>query len=126
MLQEVCRNAVLCDKILGLRRRVYMQAHYTRLFADDQGESRFEDVAIELTQELSVPGADALSIAPFLSSEGTFWVGASPTWKGDAPHPAPRRYIARCRIGYLTRTPTLKWPRRWSSAWRRSASLEQM
>ena len=70
-----------------------MHAHYTRLFADDQGESRFEDVAIELTQELSVPGADALPIAPFLSSEGTFWVGASPTWKGDAPHPAPRRYI---------------------------------
>jgi hypothetical protein len=68
-----------------------MQAHYTRLFTDDQGESRFEDVAIELTQELSVPGADPLPIAPFLSSESTFWVGASATWKGGraAPSSAP-------------------------------------
>jgi hypothetical protein len=72
---------------------MHMQAHYTRLFTDDQGESRFEDLAIELTQELSVSGADALPIAPFLSSEGTFWAGGSATWKGDALHPAPRRYI---------------------------------
>ena len=70
-----------------------MQAHYTRLFADDQGESRFEDFAIELTQKLSVPGADALPIASFLRGEETFWVGASATWEGGALHPAPRRYI---------------------------------
>ena len=68
-----------------------MQAHYTRLFTDDQGESRFEDLAAELMQELSVSGADSLPIAPFLSSEGTFWVGGSATWKADALHPAPRR-----------------------------------
>jgi len=36
-----------------------MRAHYTRLFTDDKGESRFEDLAISLTQELSVPSADA-------------------------------------------------------------------
>jgi hypothetical protein len=72
---------------------MHMQAHYTRLFTDEQGESRFEDLAIELTQKLCVPGADTLPIAPFLSGEGTFWVGGSATWKGDALHPAPRRYI---------------------------------
>jgi hypothetical protein len=72
---------------------MHMRAYYTRLFTDDEGESRFEDLAIELTQQLSVSGTDALPIAPFLSSEGTFWVGGSVTWKGDALHPAPRRYI---------------------------------
>ena len=31
--------------------------------------------------------------APFLPSEGTFWLGRSASWKGDALHPAPRRFI---------------------------------
>jgi hypothetical protein len=70
-----------------------MWAHYTRLFTDDQGESCFEELAIELAQGLPVRGADPVPIAPFLSSEGTFWAGGSTTWKGDALHPAPRRFI---------------------------------
>ena len=49
-----------------------MWAHYTRLFTDDQGESCFEELAIELAQGLPVRGADPVAIAPFLSSEGTF------------------------------------------------------
>jgi hypothetical protein len=70
-----------------------MQAHYTRLFTDEQGESCFEEVAIRLEQALPVQGIDPLAIAPFLSAEGTFWAGGSTTWKGDALHPAPRRFI---------------------------------
>ena len=32
-------------------------------------------------------------MAPFLAGEGTFWVGAPVTWRGEAAHPAPRRMI---------------------------------
>ena len=70
-----------------------MQARYTRLFADDQGESCFEDLAIKLEQALPVQGIDPLAIAPFISGEGTFWAGGPKTWKGDVLHSAPRRFI---------------------------------
>ena len=56
-----------------------MQAHYTRLFTDKQGESCFEDLTIKLEQGLPVQGIDPLAIAPFLSGEGTFWAGGSTT-----------------------------------------------
>ena len=72
-----------------------MQAHYIRLFADADGESCFEDVTVDLTRgDLLVRGADALAIAPFLQSEGTFFAVTPPSWKGTALHPAPRRFIA--------------------------------
>jgi hypothetical protein len=32
-------------------------------------------------------------LAPFLASEGSFWIGAPITVKDDTPHPAPRRMI---------------------------------
>jgi hypothetical protein len=70
-----------------------MDAHYTRIFTDDQGDSCFEDVTIELRQAFSVQGVEALPSAPFLASEGTFWVGSTTEWKADALHTAPRRFI---------------------------------
>src|SRR5580704_1106985 len=70
-----------------------MEARYTRLFTDEQGESCFEDVALELRQAMSVEGIEALPSAPFLASEGTFWVGSTTSWQGDALHTSPRRFI---------------------------------
>ena len=70
-----------------------MDAHYTRLFTDDESHSRFEDVAIELRQAFSAAGVETLPSAPFLASEGTFWVGSTTAWKGEAFHPAPRRFL---------------------------------
>jgi hypothetical protein len=71
-----------------------MQAHYTRLFTDDQGDSCFEELAIELQPGgFSADGVEALPWAPFLANEGTFWIGGSTTWKGESPHPAPQRFI---------------------------------
>jgi hypothetical protein len=71
-----------------------MQAHYTRLFTDKRGISCFEDLAIELQPGFSAPGLqESILSAPFLASEGSFWVGAPTTWKGDTPHLAPRRMI---------------------------------
>jgi hypothetical protein len=70
-----------------------MKARYTRLFSDSRGATRFEDLEIGLTLGFAVPPAEPLHQAQFLPAEGTFWLGAPATWKGDAPHPAPRRMI---------------------------------
>ena len=71
-----------------------MQAHYTRLFTDDQGDSCFEDLAIDLQPAgFAAEGVEPLPWAPFLANEGTFWIGGSTTWKGESPHPAPQRFI---------------------------------
>ena len=70
-----------------------MDASYTRLFTDNEGHSCFEDVAIALSQAFSAQGVEAVPSAPFLASEGTFWVGSTTAWKGDAFHPAPRRFL---------------------------------
>jgi hypothetical protein len=70
-----------------------MRAYYTRLFTDDGGVSRFEDLDVELAPGFAVPPAEPLHSAPFLPTESSFWVGGPPAWRGDAPHPAPRRQI---------------------------------
>jgi hypothetical protein len=70
-----------------------MRACYARLFTDEGGVSRFGDRDIELAPGFAVPPAEPLHSAPFLPTEGSFWVGGPPAWRGDAPHPAPRRQI---------------------------------
>ena len=70
-----------------------MDAQYVRLFADDDGVSRFEDQATELAPGFAVPPAEPLQFAPFRDAESAFWVGAPASWRGDAPHPAPRRQV---------------------------------
>ena len=71
-----------------------MKAQYARLFADEGGMPRIEDLDIELFPGLAVPPAESLHTAPFLMPEGpTFCVGALPDWGGSEPHPAPRRMI---------------------------------
>jgi hypothetical protein len=70
-----------------------MDAHYVRLSADENGVSRFEDEATGLAPGFAVPPAEPLQFAPFLNAESSFWVGAPASWRGDAPHPAPRRQI---------------------------------
>jgi len=70
-----------------------MHAHYTRIFTDDHGVARFDEVAIELQKGFAVPPAEPLHFAPFLPTDGSFWVGGPTTWKGDEAHAAPRRQI---------------------------------
>jgi hypothetical protein len=70
-----------------------MRAHYTRIFTDAGGASRFADLEIELSAGFAVPPAEPLHSAPFLAPDGTFWIGAPIDWKGDTAHPAPRRAI---------------------------------
>jgi hypothetical protein len=71
-----------------------VRATYTRIYADDQGVSHFEDLGIDLARGFAVPPAEPVHNAPFLVPDGpTFWVGALPDWEGGEPHPAPRRMI---------------------------------
>ncbi|HEY1299217.1 MAG TPA: hypothetical protein VGF07_01895 [Stellaceae bacterium] len=72
-----------------------MQAKYTRLYVDEQGESRFEDCVTELQPGFSAPGVVTPGFsAPFQTVDGScFWIGVPSNWKEDWPHTAPRRMI---------------------------------
>lgn len=69
------------------------QARYIRLYADEQGESHFEDMEIALEPVDFAPPAAPLNIAQFLPTAQSLWVGAPVGWQGEAPHPSPRRQI---------------------------------
>ncbi|TIV71303.1 MAG: hypothetical protein E5V89_10740 [Mesorhizobium sp.] len=68
-----------------------MRVRYSRLFANSDGASCFDDRETELEVGFAAPSAEPLHAAKFSPAEETFWMGAVPTWKGDVPHPAPRR-----------------------------------
>ncbi len=70
-----------------------MRAPYRRLFTNEHGQSAMEALEMDLPLGFAVPPAEPLYSAPFLPTEGSFWVGAPTTWPGDEPHPAPRRMI---------------------------------
>ena len=70
-----------------------MQARYTRIVADDQGRSRFEDLTVDLSPGFAAPPAQPLHQAPFLAAAGTFWIGVPTDWSGEIPHPAPARMV---------------------------------
>jgi hypothetical protein len=70
-----------------------MLGSYTRLFADAEGASHFEDVETELFPGFAAPPAEPAYFAPFVTAGECVWIGASDGWKGDVPHPAPRRML---------------------------------
>jgi hypothetical protein len=69
------------------------QAHYIHLYADDSGESHFEDLELALSPVDFAPPAAPLNIAQFLPTVGSTWVGAPVGWAGETPHPSPRRQL---------------------------------
>ena len=68
-------------------------AHYIRLYADEKGESHFQDLELTLVPVDFAPPAAPLNIAQFLPTAQSLWVGAPVGWQGDKPHPSPRRQI---------------------------------
>jgi hypothetical protein len=70
-----------------------MLGSYTRLFADAEGASHFEDVEIELFPGFAAPPAEPAYSAPFAMTGECVWIGGLPEWKGDVPHPVPRRML---------------------------------
>ena len=63
---------------------------YTRLYADADGESHFEDVDIGMNETVFAPPAPPLKLSEFISSSQFSFLSASPGWFGDW-HPAPKR-----------------------------------
>ena len=70
-----------------------MQVHYSRLFANPDGASCFETLTSELKPGFAAPPAEPLYAAQLMPAVDAFWMGASPAWKGEVPHSAPRRMI---------------------------------
>ena len=68
-----------------------MRAYCTRVVADENGQTRFEDLAFEPEAGVRRAPAEPLHNAPFVAATDAFWVGAPPSWGGEAYHPAPRR-----------------------------------
>ena len=70
-----------------------MRASYTRLYAAEQGISRFEDLGVELIPGFATHSAEPLHLARFVPADRCYWLGAPSDRKGDAAHPTPRRQI---------------------------------
>jgi|SRR5262245_15718402 hypothetical protein len=69
------------------------RAKYIRLYADENGESHFEDLEMVLVPVDFAPPAAPLHIAQFRPTARSLWVGAPAGWAGETPHPAPQRLI---------------------------------
>jgi hypothetical protein len=70
-----------------------VRATYTRLYADEKGICRFEDLTVDLIPGFAMPPADPLHLARFAPAERCYWLGAPDDWRGDTAHPTPRRQI---------------------------------
>jgi uncharacterized cupin superfamily protein len=70
-----------------------VKARYTRLYAGEGGISRFADIDVELNAKYTAPPVEPTQSAPFLPTEGCFWLGVPKGWNGETPHPTPRRQV---------------------------------
>ena len=69
------------------------KAKYVRLYADEVGESHFEDLEMDLLPVEFAPPAGPMNIAEFLPTTRSLWVGVPGGWAVEIPHPVPRRQI---------------------------------
>ncbi|MHA1577591.1 MAG: hypothetical protein ACTSU3_09545 [Candidatus Thorarchaeota archaeon] len=65
---------------------------YTRIYTDDDGETHFEDVEIELSPVDFAPPAPALNLSAFTEAKRFCYGNVSPGWFGDW-HPTPKRQV---------------------------------
>jgi len=63
---------------------------YVRIYADDHGESHFEDVDVSLNLVEVAPGISPLFASAFEEASRYAFLKAEPGWKEDW-HPAPQR-----------------------------------
>ena len=70
-----------------------MAATYLRIYADDEGESHFEDVELAFQQADFVPPAPPVLMSSFEPATQYGFERVHPGWQGDW-HPAPRRVLA--------------------------------
>lgn len=65
---------------------------YTRVYTDENGETHFEDVEIELLPVDFAPPAPALNLSTFTEAKKFCFVNAPIGWFGDW-HPTPKRQV---------------------------------
>lgn len=65
---------------------------YVRVYADDTGESHFEDVVVALAPVDYAPPAPPLHLSAPMPASGFVFLVAPPGWEGDW-HPAPMRQM---------------------------------
>jgi hypothetical protein len=68
-------------------------ARYVRLYADEQGESHFEDVTGTLEAIDFAPPAGPMNVLSLFAAASCGLLGAPPEWDGEVPHPAPSRQV---------------------------------
>lgn len=73
---------------------------YARIFADDRGETHFEEVQVELATAFYAPPAPAMDVSATFSGRSVRFVGAPAGWYG-APHPTPVRQFAIILTGVV-------------------------
>lgn len=64
----------------------------TRLFADGNGDSYFEDIEISMTEVQYAPPAPALEISDPVEASRYAWLRLPADWSDDA-HPSPHRQL---------------------------------
>ena len=70
-----------------------MGATYLRIYADDEGESHFEDVELAFQRADFVPPAPPVLMSSFEPATQYGFERVHPGWQGDW-HPAPERVLA--------------------------------
>ena len=70
-----------------------MRVDYVRMYHDTDGESHFEDLALDLEERDFAPPAAPAMLASFEDASGTLVFGAAPGWRGEVPHPSPQRQV---------------------------------
>ena len=66
---------------------------YVRIYADDQGESHFEDIEVTLAPREFAPPAPPLNVAVLGETGAAALVGGEPSWHGEIAHPTPKRQL---------------------------------
>jgi hypothetical protein len=66
---------------------------YVRLFADEQGESHFEEIDVELAPAEFAPPAPPLNIGTLFPAARCGFIHVPVDWAGQIPHPSPRRQL---------------------------------
>jgi hypothetical protein len=76
---------------------------YTRVFTDETGRSRMEDLTIDFDRELSAPPAAPLKLASLMTAFGApsdvMLITSDADWAGSDPHPAPARLLWAILVG---------------------------
>ena len=63
---------------------------YVRIYADQNGDSHFEDVEVAMSLTNFAPPAPPVDVSPLMSSTKVGFIGFPAGWYGPL-HPAPRR-----------------------------------